>query len=111
MHRVSHTKQRSHRTTLLVDGSPYKCISNPHGSHINHPPILSNQNLDTLHNYLQRLLSSQHYVPDFVGSNSYPLGQGPFNLELPSSQFYKNALARHKILTFARTILEAQMSM
>jgi hypothetical protein len=67
--------------------------------------------LDTLHNYLQRLLSSQQYVPDFVGSNPYPSGQGPFNLELPSSQIYKQSLARHKILTPARMVPEAQMSM
>ena len=109
-HPVPHTKQPSHRTTLLVDDSPYKCIPNPPGSYINPPPFMSTQSLDTLHSYLQRLLSSQQYVPDFVGSNPYPSCQGPFNLELPSSQIYKQSLARHKILTFARMVPEAQMS-
>ena len=111
MHPVLHTKQPSPRTTLLVDDSPYKCIPNPFGSYVNPPPFLSNQSLDTLHKYLQRLLSSQQYVPNFVGSNPYPSGQGPFNLVLPSSHIYKHALARHKILNFARIVPEAQMSM
>jgi hypothetical protein len=72
MHPVPHSRQPTHRTTLLVDDSPYKCIPNPPGSYIN-PPFffLSNQSLDTLHNYLQNLLNSQQYVPDFVGSNPH----------------------------------------
>ena len=110
-HPLPHTKQPCHRTTLLVDDSPYKCIPNPPGTYVNPPPFLSNQSLDTLHNYLQRLLSSGQYVPDFVGSNPYPSGQGPFNLEQPSSQMYRQSLARHKLLTPAGIVPEAQMSM
>ena len=111
MHPVLRARQFSHKTILLVDDFPYKCIPNSHGSYINPPMFLLNQSLDILHNYLQRLLNSQHYVPDFVGSNPYPSGQGPFNLDLPSSQIYQHTLVRHKILTFARMIPKAQMSM
>jgi hypothetical protein len=38
MHPVPHSKPPTHRTTLLVDDSPYKCIPNPPGSYIN-PPL------------------------------------------------------------------------
>ena len=110
-HPLPHTKQPSYRTTLLIDDSPYKCIPNPPGSYVNPTPFMTNQSLDIMHNYLQRLLSSEQYVPDFVGSNPYPSGQGPFDLEQPSSQIYKQALARHKLLTPARMVPEAQMSM
>ena len=72
---------------------------------------MTNQTLDTMHNYLQRLLSSEQYVPDFVGSNLYPSGQGPLNLEQPSSHIYKQSLARQVLLSPARMVLEAQMSM
>ena len=110
MHPVPHSKQPTPRTTLLVDDSPYKCIPNPPGSYINPPPFLSNQSLDTLHNYLQSLLNSQQYVPDFVGSNPYPSGQGPFNIDLPNSEIYKHALARHRQRTSDRRIPASQMS-
>ena len=110
MHPVPHTKPPTHRTTLLVDDSPYKCIPNPPGCYINPPSFTSNQSLIPLHNYLQRLLSSQQYVPDFVGSNPYPTGQGPFNLELPSSLIFKQSLARHKTLTSAHIVPEEQMT-
>lgn len=110
-HPVPHSKPPTLRNTLLVDDSPYKCIPNPAGSYINPPSFVSNQSLDPLHNYLQRLLASQQYVPDFVGSNPYPSGQGPFNLELPSSQIFKQSLARHKTLTSARIVPEAQLNM
>jgi hypothetical protein len=75
------------------------------------PSFLANQSLDTLHNYLQSLLNSQQHVPDFVGRNPYPSGQGPFNLEVPNSLIYKHALARHRMLTSDRRIPTAQMSM
>ena len=38
-HPMVHTKPPTHRTTLLVDDSPYKCIPNPLGSYINPPPF------------------------------------------------------------------------
>ena len=38
MHPLPHSKPPTHRTTLLVDDSPYKCIANPSGSYIN-PPL------------------------------------------------------------------------
>ena len=111
MHPVPHSKPPTPRTTLLVDDSPYKCIANPPGSYINPPPFMSNQSLDTLHNYLQSLLTSQLYVPDFVGSNPYPSGQGPFNLESPNLLIYKHALARHRVCTSDHRIPAAQMPM
>ena len=37
MHPVPHSKPPTHKTTLLVDDSPYKCIPNPPGSYINPP--------------------------------------------------------------------------
>ena len=110
MHLVLHTNPPTHRTTLLVDDFPYKCIPNPLGCYINLPSFTSNQSLDPLHNYLQRLLSSQRYVLDFVGSNPYPTGQGPFNLEQPSSLIFKQSLARHKTLTSAHIVPEEQMT-
>lgn len=102
MHPVPHSKQPTHRSTLLVDDSPFKCIPNPPRNYINPPTFVSNQTLDTLHKYLQDLLNSQQYVPDFVGNNPYPSGQGPFNLELPNLQIYKHALDRHNQLTSER---------
>ena len=105
-HPVAHTKPPTHRTTLLVDDSPYKCIPNPPGCYINPPPFTSNQSLGPLYSYLQRLLSSEQYVPDFVGSNPYPTGQGPFNLELPKFIVYKQSLDRHKVLTSAHKVPE-----
>ena len=74
LHPMPHSKQPTHRTTLLVDDFPFKCIPNPSGSYINPPTFFANQSLDTLHNYLQNLLNSQQFVPDFVGSNPYPSG-------------------------------------
>jgi hypothetical protein len=44
-------------------------------------------------------------------SSFYPSGQGPFNLEQPSSQMYRQSLAKHKLLTPAGMVPEAQMSM
>jgi len=111
MHPVAHTKPPTYRTTLLVDDSPYKCIPNPPGCYINPPSFTSNQSLAPLHSYLQRLVSSEQYVPDFVGSNPYPSGQGPFNLELPSSLVFKHSLARHKTLTSDRIVPEAQKAL
>ena len=108
-HPMAHTKPPTYRTTLLVDDSPYKCIPNPPGCYINPPSFTSNQSLAPLHSYLQRLVSSEQYVPDFVGSNPYPSGQGPFNLELPSSLIFEHSMARHKTLTFDCIVPEAQM--
>ena len=108
MHPLPHLKQPTQRTTLFVDDSSYKCIPNPPTSCINPPPFFSNQSLDILHNYLQNLLNSQQFVPDFVGSNPYPSGHGPFNLYLSNSQIYKHALARHSQLASDRRIPMAQ---